>query len=99
MKSFDYARPNSVSEAIAAWETGAAFLGGGTNLVDLMKVGVEQPARLIDLNGVSGLDRIEMLPDGGARIGALVRNSDLAYHAEFAAAFPMVAEAILSARA
>ena len=96
MKSFDYARPNSVSEAIAAWETGAAFLGGGTNLVDLMKVGVEQPARLIDLNGVSGLDRIEMLPDGGARIGALVRNSDLAYHAEFAAAFPMVAEAILS---
>ena len=49
MKSFDYIRPTSITEAIAAWEPGAAYLGGGTNLVDLMKAGVIQPGKLIDL--------------------------------------------------
>lgn len=96
MKRFDYLRPVSVDDAIAAHKPGAAYLGGGTNLLDLMKIGVLQPDTLIDLGRIAELDAIEMLPDGGARIGALVKNSDLAYDRAFAAAFPMVAEAILA---
>ncbi len=96
MKTFGYESPASVAEAIAAWEPGAAWLGGGTNLVDLMKVGVMAPGKLIDIGRLPGLDRIELTPGGGARIGALVRNSDLAHHADFAQGFPMVAEALLS---
>ena len=96
MKRFDYLRPLSVADAIAAYKPGAAYLGGGTNLLDLMKIGVLQPDTLIDLGRITELDTIEMLPDGGVRIGALVKNSDLAYDRTFAAAFPMVAEAILA---
>ncbi len=96
MKRFDYVRPLSVADAISAYKPGAAYLGGGTNLLDLMKIGVAQPDVLIDLGRIGELDTIEMLPDGGARIGALVKNSDLAYDRAFAAAFPMVAEAILA---
>lgn len=96
MNLFDYTRPASVDEAIAAWSPEAAWLGGGTNLVDLMKVGVVHPAKLIDLTRLPGLDRIETLPDGSTRIGAMVRNADLAHDASFAAGFPMVAEALLS---
>ena len=73
MKRFDYIRPLSVDDAIAAYKPGAAYLGGGTNLLDLMKIGVVQPDTLIDLGRVSELDTIEILADGGARIGALVR--------------------------
>ncbi len=97
MNTFDYVRPTTVSDAIAAAsEPGAAYLAAGTNLVDLMKGGVVRPRRLVDLNHVPGLDRIEHLSDGGVRIGALVRNADLAYDAKFAARFPAVAEALLS---
>ena len=96
MKRFDYARPTTVAEAIAAWAPGAAWLGGGTNLVDMMKTGAVLPDRLIDLAGLPGLDGIELSSDGSARIGALVRNSDLAHDPAFAAAYPMVAEAILA---
>lgn len=96
MKSFDYIRPTSITEAIAAWEPGAAYLGGGTNLVDLMKAGVIQPGKLIDLGGLHGLNEIEILTDGSARIGALVANSDLAHDSDFSAAFPIVAEALLA---
>jgi len=96
MKRFDYVRPLSVADALAAYTPGAAYLGGGTNLLDLMKIGVAQPDTLIDLGRIAELDAIEMLPGGGARIGALVKNSDLAHDRAFAAAFPMVAEAILA---
>lgn len=96
MNRFEYLRPASVADAIAAWSPDAAWLAGGTNLVDLMKTGALQPARLIDVGRLPGLDRIEMSPGGGARIGALVRNADLAHDTEFAAAFPMVAEALLA---
>jgi xanthine dehydrogenase YagS FAD-binding subunit len=97
MNRFDYIRPTSVSEAIAAAvEPGSAYLAAGTNLLDLMKVGVARPERIIDITRLPGLDRIEWLPDGGVRIGALVRNSDLAYDARFARTFPAVAEALLS---
>ena len=96
MNLFDYARPTTVAEAIAAWAPGASYLAGGTNLVDLMKTGVMQPGKLIDLNRLAGLDRIESLANGDTRVGALVRNADLAHDAGFALAFPMVAEALLS---
>jgi xanthine dehydrogenase YagS FAD-binding subunit len=97
MKNFDYVRPASVADAIAAAaEPGAAYLAAGTNLLDLMKGGVTRPDRLVDVTRLPGLDRIERLPDGGVRIGAMVRNADLAHDADFARAFPAVAEALLS---
>ncbi|MCO6418661.1 xanthine dehydrogenase family protein subunit M [Siccirubricoccus sp. KC 17139] len=97
MNRFDYVRPASIAEAIAAAaEPGSAYLASGTNLLDLMKGNVVRPARLVDLNHLPGLDGIELLPDGGARIGARVRNADLAYHPEFSRRFPAVAEALLS---
>ncbi len=97
MNRFDYVRAGSVAEAVAAAaEPGAAYLAAGTNLLDLMKGGITRPSRLVDVTHLPGLDRIEHLPDGGIRIGALVRNSDLAYDADFARAHPSVAEALLS---
>ena len=97
MNGFEYLRPTTTSEAVAAASApGAAYLGGGTNLLDLMKGGVARPTRLVDVNRIPGLDRIEALADGGVRIGAVVRNADLAHDAEFARRFPAIAEAILS---
>ena len=97
MNQFDYARPATIQEAVAAASApGAAYLAAGTNLVDLLKGGVVRPSRLVDVSRLPGLDRIEDLPDGGVRIGALVRNADLAYDRDFAKRFPAVAEALLS---
>jgi xanthine dehydrogenase YagS FAD-binding subunit len=97
MKNFDYVRPATVSAAVkAAAEPGAAYLAAGTNLLDLMKGGITRPDRLVDVTRLPGLDRIETLSDGGIRIGALVRNSDLAHDPDFAKSFPAVAEALLS---
>ncbi|MEH3119231.1 MAG: xanthine dehydrogenase family protein subunit M [Methylorubrum populi] len=97
MNRFDYVRPASVAEAVAAAaEPGASYLAAGTNLLDLMKGGIARPSRLVDVTHLPGLDRIEHEPGGGVRIGALVRNSDLAYDPGFAAAHPSVAEALLS---
>lgn len=97
MNLFDYVKPASVDEAVAACsEPGAAYLAGGTNLLDLMKTGALRPGKLVDLSALPGLDRIERLDDGGMRIGALVRNADLARHEGFVAAYPSVAEALLS---
>jgi len=89
MKSFDYVRPATVRDAaIAAAAPGAAYLAAGTNLLDLMKGGVTAPNRLVDITHLSDLDRIEELSDGGLRIGALVRNADLAHDPNFARRFP-----------
>ena len=79
MKPFTYERARTPGEAAAAAarNTGAKFIAGGTNLLDLMKLQIETPAHLIDVNRL-GLDKIEATPEGGLRIGALVRNSDLA---------------------
>jgi xanthine dehydrogenase YagS FAD-binding subunit len=97
MNLFDYIRPASVAEAVAeASRPGAAYLAAGTNLLDMMKVGSAQPGRLIDITRLPGLDAIEWLDDGSVRIGALVRNSDLAYDERFSRRFPAVAEALLS---
>jgi xanthine dehydrogenase YagS FAD-binding subunit len=97
MRTFDYVRPATVREAVAAAaQPGAAYLAAGTNLLDLMKGGVTKPDRLVDISHLPGLDRIDDLPDGGVRIGALVPNADLAYDRVFALRFPAVAEALLS---
>jgi xanthine dehydrogenase YagS FAD-binding subunit len=97
MKTFDYVRPSTVQEAVAAAaQPGAAYLAAGTNLLDLMKGDIARPSRLVDISRLPGLDRIEDLPDGSLRIGALVRNADLARDRNFARRFPVVAEALLS---
>lgn len=96
MNRFDYVRATSVAEALAAAQPGSAYLAGGTNLLDLMKGGAARPDRLVDITRLPGLDRIDWLADGGVRIGALVRNSDLAYDPRFQRAFPAVAESLLS---
>ena len=99
MSPFDYVRPATIAEAVAAGAApGAAYLAAGTNLLDLMKGGVARPTRLVDVTRLPGLDRIEALPDGGVRIGALMRNADLAHDPDFARRFPAVAEALLSGR-
>jgi xanthine dehydrogenase YagS FAD-binding subunit len=86
-----------VSEAVAAAAApGSAYLAAGTNLLDLMKGGVISPQRLIDVSRLPGLDRIEPLPDGGVRIGARVRNADLAHDPTVSKRFPAVAEALLA---
>ncbi len=97
MNRFDYVRPASLAEAVAVGAApGAAFLAAGTNLVDLMKGGVMRPDRLVDVTRLPGLDRIERPAGGGMRIGALVRNADLAHDPAFARDYPAVAEALLS---
>src|SRR6266852_3610244 len=97
MKSFDYVRPATVREAVAAAaQRDAAYLAAGTNLLDLMKAGVTQPNRLVDITHLPDLDQIEDLSDGSVRIGALIRNTDLAHDRNFARRFPAVAEALLS---
>jgi len=79
MKSFTYERASTPAAAAAAASRrrGTKFIAGGTNLLDLMKLEIETPLHLIDVNGLA-LDKIEPMPDGGLRIGALVRNTDLA---------------------
>ncbi len=97
MNRFEYLRPETVSDAVAAAaEPGSSYLAAGTNLLDLMKGGVARPARLVDVTRLPGLGDIEHLSDGAVRIGALVRNSDLASDRTFATTFPVVAEALLS---
>ncbi|GLW10172.1 oxidoreductase [Microtetraspora sp. NBRC 13810] len=97
MREFRYGRATGVAEAVAlhAGNPEARFLGGGTNLVDLMKSGVESPELLIDVRGLP-LDRIEVAGDGSLRIGATVTNSDLAAHPEVRRRYPALAQAVLA---
>ncbi|MDX3455740.1 xanthine dehydrogenase family protein subunit M [Streptomyces sp. ME02-8801-2C] len=97
MREFDYQRAHDVSGAVALLgaDPEARFLGGGTNLVDLMKMGVERPARLVDVRELP-LDGIEATEDGGLRIGATVTNSDLAAHPEVRRRYPALAQAVLA---
>jgi xanthine dehydrogenase YagS FAD-binding subunit len=88
------ADPRAAIEA-ASTTTGSKYIAGGTNLVDLMKMYVETPAVLVNINGL-GLKKIETLPHGGVRIGALVRNSDLAYHPLIQKRYPVLSQALLS---
>jgi xanthine dehydrogenase YagS FAD-binding subunit len=97
MKTFSYQRAETIADAVAAIEghPEARFLAGGTNLIDLMRHEIEAPTHLVDVNGI-GLDEIEDLPDGGLRIGALVRNSDLAADARVRKIYPVLARALLA---
>ena len=97
MKPFTYLQATDIPSAVQAitGHPDTFFIGGGTNLVDLMKYGVEQPAHLIDI-GKLPLANIEALPDGGVRIGALARNSDMANHALIREKYPVLSEAILA---
>ncbi|MFF2993253.1 FAD binding domain-containing protein [Streptomyces sp. NPDC057950] len=97
MREFGYERVFDVAGAVALLgaDPEARCLGGGTNLVDLMKSGVERPARLVDVRELP-LDRIEFTPDEGLRIGATVTNSDLAAHPEVRRRYPALAQAVLA---
>ncbi|MET8053129.1 xanthine dehydrogenase family protein subunit M [Streptosporangium sp. NPDC005286] len=96
MKDFAYLSAEDVPTAVRAiTEPGAKLLGGGTNLVDLMRQNIERPDTVIDITRLP-LDQIEELPDGGVRIGALVRNSRLAAHRLIRTRYPMLAQAILT---
>ena len=92
MHTFRYSQAKTVEGAVRANGT---FLAGGTTLVDLMKLNVLQPAAVVDINGLP-LDRVEAAPGGGLKIGALVRNSDLAWNATVQAQYPVLSEALLS---
>ncbi len=97
MKAFTYERvdsPQAAAKAAAA-TPGARFLAGGTNLLDLMKLQIETPQHLIDVNRV-GLDQIEDADDGGLRIGAMVRNSDLAADPRVRQRYPVLSRALLA---
>jgi xanthine dehydrogenase YagS FAD-binding subunit len=97
MKAFTYQRARTPAEAAAAaaQHPGARFIAGGTNLLDLMKLEIETPPHLVDVNGL-GLDRIEPTPDGGLRVGALVRNTDLASDARVRRDYAVLARALLA---
>jgi len=97
MRSFTFERAESPVAAAAAARShpGAKFIAGGTNLLDLMKIDVERPTHLIDVNRL-GLDRILPAQDGGLRIGALVRNSDLAADARLRRDYPVLSRALLA---
>src|SRR5215510_1388474 len=102
MHTFEFIRPADPAAAIAAAaqsktaQQGAdvRFLGGGTTLIDLMKLNVQTPARVRDINRLP-LDKIEVTPDGGVKIGAMVRNSDLANHAKVQKDYSVLSQAIL----
>jgi xanthine dehydrogenase YagS FAD-binding subunit len=97
MKAFTYERATSAKDAAAkaAAHRGARFIAGGTNLLDLMKLEIEAPTHLIDVNHL-GLDKIEDTPDGGLRIGTQVRNSDLAADARVRQRYGVLSRALLS---
>jgi xanthine dehydrogenase YagS FAD-binding subunit len=102
MHTFEFIRPKDSTAAIATAaqsktaQQGAdvRFIGGGTTLIDLMKLNVETPSRVLDINRLP-LDKIELMPDGGLKIGATARNSDLAYHAKVQRDYSVLSQAIL----
>lgn len=97
MRAFTYERASSIEAAAssAASNPDAKFIAGGTNLLDLMKLEIETPSHLIDVNGL-GLDEVDVTEDGGLRIGAMVRNTDLAAHETVRRDYPLLTRALLS---
>ena len=97
MNPFGYSRAADANQAVTtiSGKPNGKFLGGGTNLIDLMKMGVETPSELVDINRLP-LAQIEELPDKGVRIGALARNSDVAEHELIKTRYPLLSEALLS---
>ncbi|MGN6665418.1 MAG: FAD binding domain-containing protein [Trinickia sp.] len=99
MEAIAYERAADIAGAVsAAREPGVAFIGGGTNLIDLMKGGVERPLKLVDITHLrdDGLHAVRPLPQGGIRIGALMRNSDAANHALVRSQYPLLTQALVA---
>lgn len=98
MNPFSFTQPKDIDGVLALLADGARPIAGGTNLLDLMKEGVMQPSRVVDINAIApaGLDRIEESGDGGLRLGALARNADTAYHPLVRARYPLLSSAILA---
>jgi xanthine dehydrogenase YagS FAD-binding subunit len=95
MEMFTYTKPAGVPQAIeSGTQAQAKFIAGGTTLLDLMKLNVERPSQLIDINRLP-LDQVEKLPDGRLKIGALVRNSDLAHHPAVESDYSVLSQALL----
>ncbi len=95
MRTFQFSQPTDVSAAIATGSPNARYLAGGTSLIDLMKLDVETPGNLIDINKLP-LNAIEETSNGGLKIGALVRNSELAHHPVVTAKYTVLSQALLS---
>src|SRR5437870_11170339 len=97
MNPFTYSRAADADQAVTAISTKpqGRVLGGGTNLIDLMEMGVETPNELVDINRLP-LGQIEELPDRGLRIGALASNSEVAKHEQIISRYPVLSEALLS---
>ena len=103
MNQFEFHRATTLAQAVQSGaQSGTAqmgadvrFVAGGTNLVDLMKLHVEEPKQVVDINGLP-LDKIERLPNGGLRIGAMVRNSTLAHDPNVVHDYPVLSQALLS---
>src|SRR6202171_4459925 len=103
MQTFEFIRPADPAAAVvtaaqaktAQQGADVRFVAGGTTLLDLMKLNVETPARVLDINRLP-LDKIEATPDGGLKIGATVRNSDLAHHRTVQRDYPLLSQAILN---
>src|SRR6478609_3416836 len=97
MNPFAYSRANDAAGAVTAIAAmpHTKFLGGGTNLIDLMKMGVETPAQLVDINRLP-LAQVEEIPGGGVRIGGLARNSDVAEHPLIVQRYPVLSQALLA---
>ena len=98
MNNFTYAAADTTKQAtnILSQNPDAAFIAGGTNLIDLMKENIAKPNQLIDINKIAGLDEITELPNDGLRLGALTRNADTAYHLLVKERYPLLAQAILA---
>ena len=96
MEPFKFTRAQDNSSAISmAAPRETKFIAGGTNIIDLMKLNIEKPKQLVDINRLK-FSGVEALPNGGMRIGALVKNSDLAYHPDVIKKYPVLSEALLS---
>jgi xanthine dehydrogenase YagS FAD-binding subunit len=97
MINFEYSRPSDVADAVRqlASDPTAKLIAGGTNLIDLMKMDVERPTKVVDINRLP-LNQVEGTSNGGLRIGALVRNSDLAYHPLVEQRYPVLASAVMA---
>ncbi|MGA7298720.1 MAG: FAD binding domain-containing protein, partial [Candidatus Sulfotelmatobacter sp.] len=96
MQAFHYQKIHDIAGAISSGMVPhSKFVAGGTTLIDLMKLNVERPTTLVDIN-LLALDKIEKMPDGGVRIGAMVRNSDLAHDANIQQEYPVLSQALLS---
>ncbi len=103
MEAFKFTGAADVAQAVVAGSTSSTaqqgatvrFIAGGTTLIDLMKLNVERPATLVDIHRLP-LDKVEQMPDGRLKIGALVRNSDLAHHPVVASGYPVLSQALLA---